>query len=339
MSFFSIKNLVPSFLLNSKNYFLVLLNLEGDIVFQNKAFTSNFTSENEANFKLSSFRDLYNETNYTQYLDAHKFCMENPNRVVSKNLFSTNRISLQTAATTWEFSALLDSETHVIGILCIGHTSEVVENGFDELPKKQVLIEETEERLSKIIEAIPLPFLLLDDSYSIKRTNKEFEAVFGYSHDEVEGRNIDFLIPSRFRPNHAKLQQSYMDSGGPSMRMGRFLPALNKNGDEIIVESSINTFKSGDKKYIIVIFQDVTKTKHDQDTILKQNETLQSIAYHQSHTLRNPVSRILGICELVEVLQASKFEVNFDYLSEIHKSTYEIDKIIRTIDDFTNLNK
>lgn len=196
---------------------------------------------------------------------------------------------------------------------------------------QEIQLQESEQVLQKTIEAIPHVFLILDENTNIQYTNYEFEKTFGYTLSEVYGKNIVFLIPERFREKHNAHYKSYLQNGGKSTRMGRFLAAKTKSGQEIVIEASLNTFTVNEKKFIIVILQDVTAIKKNQDTILKQNEALRNIAWQQSHEVRKPLANILGLCDLLENYTEGKQEDQKLYIRLMLQAAKELDKLIRQI--------
>lgn len=212
-----------------------------------------------------------------------------------------------------------------------------IEQDITERKDRERKLKESEVRLQKTIEAIPHPFMTVDDTGIILFVNDEFEKVFGYKSHEALGQNIEFLIPERFRGNHERHRLGYMHSGGASIRMGSYLCGLKKDGSEIAVNISLNTFTIAGKQSVIVIMQDVTALKNYQDTILAQNKRLREIAWRQSHEVRRSVANILGLCEL---MRQDKIEPNValrEHLNYLNQSAVELDNIIRLIVNDTDM--
>ncbi|AXJ00615.1 PAS domain S-box-containing protein [Cyclonatronum proteinivorum] len=206
--------------------------------------------------------------------------------------------------------------------------SERVQNE-QQLQNSRNLLEESEHKLQQTIEAIPDPMLIFCEDFRIQFVNNKFEKVYGYTEEEVLNRRMEFLIPKELRKNHRAKQQTYLRAGGKNTRMESFLPTLNKAGQLIVVNASLNTFTAGGQKFIIVIMQDVTELKKRQDIILKQNETFRQIAWQQSHELRRPVANILGICNYFDdVSPKSHAELN-DIIGYLRSEIKELDAIIR----------
>ncbi len=244
----------------------------------------------------------------------------------------TIRVEKEYQGIWWRFSLypVYDNENRIFG---------VATNLKDITRRKQqdLALYETQQRLNKIIEAVPHPLLIVDaETIQIIYVNAEFEKVFGYTEQEVIGKEVDFLLPERYRAKHRFLQEEYLKEGGLIKNMGLYLPALVKNGTEIYTDASLNTFVADGKKYVIVILQDVTERKKQQDQILEQNKALQEIAWQQSHEVRRPVANILGLCNLLRDYKDEPEEIRDKYLEYMLKATQELDDIIHKIVKETN---
>lgn len=64
--------------------------------------------------------------------------------------------------------------------------------------------------------------------------------------------------------------------------------------------------------------------------IESQNEKLKNIAWTQSHVVRAPLARILGIIEMIDTIDVDKEELPF-WLSQLKVSSNEMDDIVRSI--------
>jgi PAS domain S-box-containing protein len=232
----------------------------------------------------------------------------------------------------WQISLFPVYNEHGQEIIGIAHTVQDITTR----KKKEVQLKEHEQQLQKTLEAIPHPLLIVDEGMCIQYVNEEFERVFGFHTLEVLGRHVDFLIPERYRARHRLHQQRYLQEDRQSMRMGRFLPAITKSGKEIVNDVSLNNFTLNGKKSVIVILQDVTEVKESQDTIIRQNQALQAIAWDYSHKLRAPVSRILGLCEMMKHHDSETEEEKEVFLDYMIQTVQELDAIVYQIVEETN---
>jgi light-regulated signal transduction histidine kinase (bacteriophytochrome) len=64
--------------------------------------------------------------------------------------------------------------------------------------------------------------------------------------------------------------------------------------------------------------------------VTHSNDGLREIAWTQSHVVRAPLARMMGLINMIEEYDHSKFEIK-DVLKEIKKSGTELDQIIREI--------
>ncbi len=113
-------------------------------------------------------------------------------------------------------------------------------------------------------------------------------------------------------------------------------------GETIIVERTDGTnwwqlsmFPVYDKKQNIIGLannvQDITDRKNREIKILQQNETLQRIAWQQSHEVRRPVANILGLCELLKNYKNEPEETKNQYVDYMLQAAQELDEIVRSI--------
>lgn len=200
-----------------------------------------------------------------------------------------------------------------------------------EIRNSQLMIESNEHRLQKIIESIPHPLLIVNDQDLIEFVNEDFTTVFGYDSSEITGKGIELLIPDRFQTDHRKLVQKYRQRVGKLSQMGRYIPARTKSGKELYFNGSLNSFRDGERNLTIVILQNVTEFKKNQETILEQNKNLKSIAWIQSHELRRPLANILGFCSLLDAtITLERSEIK-EIAKAVSKSAKEMDQLIHEI--------
>jgi len=62
------------------------------------------------------------------------------------------------------------------------------------------------------LEAAPDAMMMIDSSGIIRFTNRQASSLFQYSHDEIVGRNIEELMPERFRARHIAHRSSYFNN-------------------------------------------------------------------------------------------------------------------------------
>ena len=80
---------------------------------------------------------------------------------------------------------------------------------------------------------------------------------------------------------------------------------------------------------VSISIREITEKKKRELLIKKQNETLRSIIYQQSHELRKPIANILGVVDIVDLSELSEHNKKlFEHLKNLSK---EVDQVIRKI--------
>lgn len=82
---------------------------------------------------------------------------------------------------------------------------------------------------------------------------------------------------------------------------------------------------------VFVLARDITELQKHQNVILKQNEILRDIAWHQSHELRAPVARMLLLIDLLKNYENETEEAKLEYIGFLIQSIEELDNIIHKI--------
>ncbi|MDR6563133.1 MULTISPECIES: PAS domain S-box protein [unclassified Arcicella] len=194
--------------------------------------------------------------------------------------------------------------------------------------KAEVSLKDSEAKFRSIVEAAPTSMLIVDENMNIILSNPEVEKVFGYTFDELKKQNIQMLIPEIFGKDDTQKDYSKIVAN-------KFTPAIKKDGSEIIVDTSLNSFELDDKKHVLIIIQDVTQRVNNEKQILDQLSRLKAIAWQQSHGVRRPVANILGICHLLKTDKDITPEEKEQYIDLLFQSTEELDQVIHRIVNYT----
>lgn len=95
---------------------------------------------------------------------------------------------------------------------------------------------------------------------------------------------------------------------------------------------------SGKPYRVIGALRDMTETKNYTEAIKRQNSRLKTINWIQSHELRAPLSRILGIAELLKEKDLEK-DLLDELIVNIVKSSAELDDVVKSIVDNAKTEK
>ncbi|MCB1766785.1 MAG: PAS domain S-box protein [Candidatus Competibacteraceae bacterium] len=137
---------------------------------------------------------------------------------------------------------------------------------IDDIKQAEKALQESEAKISHIIDIMPNAVLLIDEQGRIQRTNQRTAQIFGYEQTALFGQPVEMLIPERFRATHAGLRQGYTaDPAIRPMSTGRDLYGLHQDGHEIPVEVALAPLTAGETRYVVVSVADITERKAAED--------------------------------------------------------------------------
>ena len=72
---------------------------------------------------------------------------------------------------------------------------------------------EREAHLKSILDTVPDAMVVIDATGAIQSFSHAAEGLFGYSAEEVKGRNVSMLMPSPYREQHDQYLSRYLATG------------------------------------------------------------------------------------------------------------------------------
>lgn len=149
--------------------------------------------------------------------------------------------------------------------------------GFVKITRDLSERRQSEEKFRWILESAPDAISIVDSEGKIQVVNAQTESVFGYSREEMIGREVEMLIPDRYVSKHHHHRQDYnADPKTRAMGVGLELYGKRKNGEEFPVEISLSPVKLADEGGILVFaaIRDITVQKRAEREIKALNEDL-----------------------------------------------------------------
>jgi PAS domain S-box-containing protein len=135
------------------------------------------------------------------------------------------------------------------------------------------------EKFEALFQFASMGILVANSEGSIILANNFLLSQFGYENsNELIGKKIETLIPSRYHHKHVGQRDQYMATRERRpMGIGRDLYGLRKDGNEFPVEISLSNYNSQEGLCSIAFVIDISKRKEIEQALMKQKEQLADI--------------------------------------------------------------
>ena len=211
--------------------------------------------------------------------------------------------------------------------------SNLIEGTFQDITsQKQLKISlfESEKRYSDLFQLMPIPSWVYDlNTLRITDVNKAAEKDYGYTRDEFLSMTIKDIRPQD-EVAHLLNVIEHTRSNTEDYKIGIY-KHRRKDSSVFKVEVHSNHLYRNNDLSRVVMSVNISETLKYIEEIEDQNATLQEIARIQSHVVRAPLAKMMGIIDLINEGINLNSEENSLFLNEILNSAKELDKIIRTI--------
>ncbi|PRP65830.1 response regulator [Nonlabens agnitus] len=192
-------------------------------------------------------------------------------------------------------------------------------------------IENSREEYTDLFELSPQPLIIYNtNDMSIIKVNDAACHLYGYTMEEFSHLNLLDIRPaseeSYLRQEFKKITQTDMKS---QTYVGVF-KHQKKNGEVFTVEAYSNPASRVNENVRVSLINDVSEKLNYIKKIEDQNARLKDIAWIQSHIVRSPLSRIMGLVNLLSDEDLEPTERRF-ILEKISESSQELDHIIHDI--------
>jgi two-component system, LuxR family, sensor kinase FixL len=198
----------------------------------------------------------------------------------------------------------------------------------------------SEARFRAVVQAVPTAILLVSERGSIAFANAQVKAVFGYAPDELVGRQVEDLMPSKARGAHESDRRNYMQQAQTrSMGPGRELSGLRKDGTEVPIEVGLNPMQTEDGPLVLVSVVDVSERRRIEQAAARQRDEvahlsrvgmLGALSGSLAHELNQPLTAILSNAQAAQRFLA-QMPPRLDQVAEIIDDIVKSDRRAATV--------
>ena len=126
--------------------------------------------------------------------------------------------------------------------------------GYDVLQDARIIAE----RFHGVLDLLPDPLVVVNTNGCIVLVNDQASRMFGYTRGALVGRQIEILLPERYRDVHVQHRTEYVARPRTrSMGVGMQLFAQCADGVEIPVEVSLSPMEVGGSQFVLSAIRDI----------------------------------------------------------------------------------
>jgi PAS domain S-box-containing protein len=137
-------------------------------------------------------------------------------------------------------------------------------------------LREAEERTRSIVDHVIDGIITIDERGTVTTFNPAAEKLFGYSANDVIGKNVKLLMPEPFHGEHDGYLANYLRSGvAKIIGIGREVVGRRQDGSTFPMDLAVSAFHLGQRRYFTGIVRDITDRKKAERELRLLNDVLE----------------------------------------------------------------
>ncbi len=196
-------------------------------------------------------------------------------------------------------------------------------------------LQTSEKRFRAILDTATDAILSIDENHRIILFNNAAQTIFGYSSEEVLGKDLNLLIPAKYG-DHRPYVRGFLETKESDI-VGKTisLTGVRKNGEEFPIELSLSFLEMSGGITFTAIIRDMTVHQQLEKKLL-QSERLAAVgqaAAHVAHEIKNPLMIIGGFSN--QIRQRLEDEKDLQKLEMILEEVRRLEGLVANLGDFT----
>ena len=149
---------------------------------------------------------------------------------------------------------------------------------ISERKRTEASLEVSQARMEAIVKTAVDAIITIDDQDIVWSFNPAAEKIFGYSSEEIVGRNIALLMPSPPREQHLNYAARFKSTGESRvLGVDREVLALRKDGSTFPIELGVSEVQVHGIRMYVGILRDVSERKLAQDALRRSEQRYRRI--------------------------------------------------------------
>jgi len=166
----------------------------------------------------------------------------------------------------------------------------------------EMALRDSEERLRAILQTAVEGIITIDEHGMMESVNPAARKLFGYTQEEMVGRNVSMLMPEPYSSEHGGYLENYLRTGeGKIIGIGREVVGRRKDGSIFPMDLSVGEVRLAGERFFTGIVRDITERKRLEKEVLEISDREQRRIGQDLHD--DLCQHLAGIGLMSEVLE------------------------------------
>jgi two-component system sensor kinase FixL len=186
---------------------------------------------------------------------------------------------------------IIDATGRVVGAVVVTHDTGA-----------RLIARTMEARWRALVDSAVDGIVVIDDRARIQTFNLAAQRMFGYTEDEVRGRNVSMLMPSPYQDQHDDYVRRYLTTGERKIiGIGRDVTGLRRSGAVFPVHLSVGEIRDGGALRFVGILHDLSARLELEERLREQAALVRlgEMAAVIAHEVRNPLTAVRGAIQVI----------------------------------------
>ncbi len=198
-----------------------------------------------------------------------------------------------------------------------------------------------------LLDATVDAIIVIDHKGHVETFNSAAEVIFGFSAEEVIGKNVSLLMPEPYKTEHDDYMNNYLQTGNARIiGIGREAQGRRKSGAVFPIDLSVGKIHTDGQPKFVGIVRDTTERKQSEEEVHQTRErlaqfgrlsTLGEMAASLAHELNQPLTAIATYTQacqrLIQSGQSDDKEI-LATLKKCHSQAQRAGDVIRRLRQF-----
>lgn len=161
--------------------------------------------------------------------------------------------------------------------------------------RRDMVVSEDRAYLSAVVSGALDGIIAIDQTGIIQSFNRAAAELFGYTPDEVIGRNVSLLMPEPYRGGHDTFIKKYLETGiAKIIGIGRVVEGQRKDGSVFPMELGVTAVNTGDRRFFVGFIHDLSERRRFEARMEELHagrlDLIENMTIGLTHELKQPLA-------------------------------------------------